>query len=195
MKKRQNKVKYLTWNSIRPKFVKKTRMPDPVKSLGYIECYSSSSPRTVKNPRILSDTTVSRFAVDLKPYWKSEKKLHSSRWSTSLLFTSFSKTNIYRKKINPAVVFSCRPFSNILKYRYCWWGLPTIWATKLLWTHIEEFSWYIWKFRPTILKNQHWNTIKTRCFWWIKFHYDLFNHLGNYRDIIKFQISSWRERR
>ena len=64
---------------MRPKNVKKTRMLDPVKSLGYMECYSSSCPRTVESPRILSDTTVNRSAVDLKPYWKSEKKLHSSR--------------------------------------------------------------------------------------------------------------------
>ena len=48
--KRRNKAKYLTWNSIRLKFVKKTSMPNPVKSLGYIKCHSSSSPRPVKSP-------------------------------------------------------------------------------------------------------------------------------------------------
>ena len=48
--KRRNKAKYLTWNSTRVKFVKKTSMPNPVKSLGYIKCYSSSSPRCVKSP-------------------------------------------------------------------------------------------------------------------------------------------------
>ena len=57
------------------KFAKKTRMPIPGISLGYIKWYSSSSPRE-----------------DLKPYWKSENRPHFSRWSTSLLFTSFSKT-------------------------------------------------------------------------------------------------------
>ena len=44
---------------------------------------------------ILSDTTVRRSAVDgedLKLYWKPEKKPHFSKWSTILLFTSFSKT-------------------------------------------------------------------------------------------------------
>ena len=40
----------LTWYSIRLKFVKKTSMPNPVKSLGYIKCHSSSSPRPVKSP-------------------------------------------------------------------------------------------------------------------------------------------------
>ena len=35
---------------IRSKFVKKTSMSNFVKSLGYIKCYSSSSPRSVKSP-------------------------------------------------------------------------------------------------------------------------------------------------
>ena len=48
--KRRNKAKYLTWNSIRRKFEKKTSMTNPVKSLGCIKCYSSSSPRPVKSP-------------------------------------------------------------------------------------------------------------------------------------------------
>ena len=48
--KRRNMAKYLTWNSIRLKSVKKTTTPNSVKSLGYIKCYSSSSPRPVKSP-------------------------------------------------------------------------------------------------------------------------------------------------
>ena len=48
--KRRNKAKYLTWNSIRSKSEKKTSMPNPVKSLGYIKCHSSSSPRPVERP-------------------------------------------------------------------------------------------------------------------------------------------------
>ena len=43
-------AKYLTWYSIRFKFVKKTRMSNPVKNLGYIKCYSSSSSRPAQNP-------------------------------------------------------------------------------------------------------------------------------------------------
>ena len=39
--------KYLTWNSVRLKFVK-TSMPNPVKSPGYIKCYSLSSLITIK---------------------------------------------------------------------------------------------------------------------------------------------------
>ena len=68
-------------------------MPNPVKSLGYIQCYSSCSPRPISNLAILSDTTVRRSTVDqedLKPYWKSENMPPFSRRSS--LFTSFSET-------------------------------------------------------------------------------------------------------
>ena len=47
--KRRNKAKYLTWNSTRPTFVKKTSMPNSVKSLECFKCYRSSSPRPVKS--------------------------------------------------------------------------------------------------------------------------------------------------
>ena len=44
---------------------------------------------------ILIDAIVRRSAVDqedLKPYWKLEKRPHFPRWSTILLFRSFSMT-------------------------------------------------------------------------------------------------------
>ena len=70
---------YLTCNSIRLKFMKKTRMPNHDKSLGYNKCYSLSSHRPIKClSAILSDATVKRSAVDgedLKPHWTSEKKV------------------------------------------------------------------------------------------------------------------------
>ena len=52
------------------------------------------APDMLKAIAILSDTTVRRSVIDwedLKLYWKSEKRPHFSSWSTSLLFTSFSK--------------------------------------------------------------------------------------------------------
>ena len=45
---RQNKAKYLTWNSVKLKFVRKTSMLDPAENLGYIKHYSSSSHRLAK---------------------------------------------------------------------------------------------------------------------------------------------------
>ena len=53
------------------------------------------APDLLKAVAILLDLTIRRSAVDqeeLKPYWKSAKRPHFSRWSTILLFTSFSKT-------------------------------------------------------------------------------------------------------
>ena len=40
----------------------------------------------------------------------------------------------------------------------------------------------------------HYLVMVTRCLWQIKVPYDLFNHLGCYRNIMQFQISSRRER-
>ena len=89
------KTKYLTWNSIRHKFVKKTSMPNPVKNLGYIKWYSLSSPSSVKRPNNsvrYNSQKICSWLRRPKTIQKSEKRPHFSRWSTSLLFTSFSKT-------------------------------------------------------------------------------------------------------
>ena len=64
---------------------------------------------------ILSDTTLRRSAVDqedLKPYFKSEKKQHSSSQQSYYLKRLFKDFANHRKKTNRAVVFSCRPFMN-----------------------------------------------------------------------------------
>ena len=56
-------------------------MPNPVKSLGYFNCYSLSCPDQLKAPAVLSDATVRRSVVnreDLKPHWKSGKMRHFS---------------------------------------------------------------------------------------------------------------------
>ena len=142
--KRRNKAKYLTWNSIRLKFVKKTSMPHPVKSLGYIKCHSSSSPRPVKSP-----SNSIRYNCEKICSWsRRPKTILEIRKKTTFLqvinnsiIYKFSKDfNNHRKKTNRAVIFSCRPFPNILKYMDYQWNLPTIWKTKLIQTLIEEFS-------------------------------------------------------
>ena len=112
------------WHEIT--FVKKIDMSNPVKSLGYTKCYSSSSPGLLIALAIPSDATARRSTVDredIKPYWKLEKRPPFSRWSTILLFISFWKTSNHRKKTNRVVVFRCRPFINILKYRDHQWNL------------------------------------------------------------------------
>ena len=64
------------------------------KALDISSATAQVAPDLLKALAVLSDTTVRR-SVDregLKPYWKSEKRPHFSRWSTILLFTTFSKT-------------------------------------------------------------------------------------------------------
>ena len=93
--KRGNKAKYLTWHSISPKFEKKTNMPNPIKSLEYIKWYNSSSHRPVKSPSNSIRYNCNKICSWLrrpKTILEIRKKTHFSRWSTILLFTSFSKT-------------------------------------------------------------------------------------------------------
>ena len=99
--KRWGKAKHKTRNSRRFLFLKKTSMPHPVESLGYINIHSSSSPRFINILAVLWDTTVRRSAVnweDLKPFWKLEKWLHFLSWSSSLLLPSFSKILLPQKE-------------------------------------------------------------------------------------------------
>ena len=83
-------------------------MPNPVKGLGYINCYRSS--RKSSSPSNSSDATVRRSAVDredLKPYWKSEKGHIFLGDQQFYYLQKFVKdfTN-HRNKTNRAVVFS-----------------------------------------------------------------------------------------
>ena len=76
-------------------FVKKTSIPDPSKVLDISSATAWVAPDLLRTLAILSDAIVRRSAVDrddLKPYWKLNKRPYFSRWSRSLLFTSFSKT-------------------------------------------------------------------------------------------------------
>ena len=116
----------------------------PCQKPWYIKCHSSSRPRLVKSPsnsirykckKICSWSRRPNTILEIR------KKPHFSKWSTILLFTGFSKNLLTTaKKTNWMVVFCCRPFPNILTYRDNQWNLPTIWKTRLLQTHIEEFS-------------------------------------------------------
>ena len=93
-KKIGNKVKYLKWNSIRLKFMKKFSMLNSVKSLEYIRCYSTSSPRPVKsssNSIRYNYQKIYSWLRKPKTIWKSGKRPDFCKWITSLLFTRFSK--------------------------------------------------------------------------------------------------------
>ena len=98
-------------------------MSNPVRSLGYIKCYSSSSPRPVKSSsnsiryNCQKICSWSRRPKTILKDWKSEKRPHFSRWSMILFNKFFKNFTNHRKKTNGPVVFSCRPFPKILKYR------------------------------------------------------------------------------
>ena len=90
---RKEEMRPNIWPEI-PSDLRLWRRPDPVERLGYIKCYSLSTPDLLKARAILADTTVRISAVDredLKLCWKSEKRPHFSEWSTILLFTSFQR--------------------------------------------------------------------------------------------------------
>ena len=55
-----------------------------------------------------------------------------------VIYKFFKDFTNHRK--NRAVVFSCRPFPNILQYRDHWWNLLTIWKTRLLIRHLLRIS-------------------------------------------------------
>ena len=57
-----------------------------------------------------------------------------------IIYKFFKDFTNHKKKTNRLALLSCRPFLNILKYRDQRWALPIIWKTRLLQTHIDEFS-------------------------------------------------------
>ena len=133
---------------------------------------------------ILSDTLIRRSALDqedIKPYQKSEKRSHLSRWSESYLFTSFSKTlvTVERRLIGwegPMI-----RTSNNLEHKT---PSDTYWRVQLVFIKkVQTHS----SLEPPLECNQD------QTIWWIKVYYDLFNHIGSYRNIMQFQISSRSE--
>ena len=179
--KRQNKAKYLTWNSRRLEFLKETSMLNSVQRFVYIKCCSSRKSRPIKSPsgsirnnceKIFSwswspETFRSSvfYQEDLKPYWKSKTATFLEGW-ISLLFASFLKDFVdHRKKTKRTVIFSCRPLDNILEDRDRRWNIQTIWKTRFLETHFEDFIKVVWKFWLTVLQNHRWNKIRTKCLW------------------------------
>ena len=101
------------------------------------------------------------------------KKAEFLKVINNLIIYKFFKEFInHKKKTNRAVVFSCRYFPSIFKYCDRRLNFPKIKRSRFIQTQIEEFSWYIWKFRFTVLQNYHWNTMKIRNPWVIKVDYD-----------------------
>ena len=109
-----------------------------------------------------------------------------------IIYKFFNEFTNHRKKTNKVMVFSSRPFSIIFKDKDHWWGPPAIWKRRPFQTHVEEFSLYVWSSGWQFLRTTMGNPIRTRCLWWIKGCYDLFNHFESYRNTIQSQINSRR---
>ena len=117
--KRRNKAKYLTWNSVRLKFVKKTSMLNSVESLEYIKYYNLSSPRPVKSPSNSirhNCQKICSWSRRPKTVLKIRKKATFLKVINNLIiYKLFKDFTNHRKKTNRVIVFSYRHFPNILK--------------------------------------------------------------------------------
>ena len=108
--------------------------------------------------------------------WSSRPKtILAIRKKVTFLTTDFTN----HRKTTRVAVFSCRPFSNILKYRDHWWDCPAI-RKQDFFRHILTSSASLYKSSGSVLSNDHWNTIRTRYLGWVKVCFDLFNHLESY---------------
>ena len=166
--KRKITAIYLNWNSVRLKFVKKTSMQNPARSLGYIKCYSSSSPTPVKSPRKsirCNCLKICSWSRRPKTILEIRKRPYFSRLSTILLFTSFSNTLLTTER-------------RLIRWEFLTADLPPTFlntaTTNDIFQQILKNSASIWKLWSTILKNHLGNTIRTSRLEWIKVHYDLF---------------------
>ena len=115
---KKNKANYLTWYSIRPKFLKNTSMPKPVKSRRYIQCNSWSSPRLVKRPSNSIIYNCEKICCwSRRPKTKLEIRKNATFVyviNNPIIYKFFKGFTYHRKKTNRAVVFSCRPFPTFL---------------------------------------------------------------------------------
>ena len=95
--------------------MKKTSKENPAKSLGYIKCYSSSSPRSGKSP----SNSIRKYAVKpdaIKNTGNQKKNIFLKLINKSIIHKFLKDFTNERKKTTRTVVFGCRPlFSTFLK--------------------------------------------------------------------------------
>ena len=95
--------------------------------------------------RFCTNSNPARYALEIlngEDLWQwSRKSGNKVKCLSSVNHTTEkSLLNHRKKKTNRAVVFSCRPLPNTLKYKNHQCDLPTILKTRLHQTLIEEFS-------------------------------------------------------
>ena len=98
--------------------MKQTSRPNPVKNLGCMKCYSSSSLRPVKSPSNSirhNCNEISSASRNPKTILEIRKKAtFLSEINNPIIYRFFKDFTEHRKKINRGVVFSCRPFPQFL---------------------------------------------------------------------------------
>ena len=138
----RSKTKYPNWGSIELDIVNKT-LPKAL----ILSSTSWVGPDLLKCLKILSNTTVRRSAIegkDPKPYWKLERRLYLSRWSTIflkiLLTTKRTLTHFMslvsfdtRENIRKPVVFC---FQGYRKRPVAWNGLIQL-QTDHMWCFVR----------------------------------------------------------
>ena len=139
---RNDKITPNIWPEIL-KLVKKTSIPNSVESLGYIKWYSSISPRPIKSP----SSSIS-YCKKINSRSRRSKTISEIRKQTTFLnvinkhiiHKFFKDFTNHRKRTNRVVVLCQTSFPNIPNCRDHQWDLSTIWKTRFLQTHIEEFN-------------------------------------------------------
>ena len=115
-------------------------MPNPVKSIGYIKCYSSISCIAIKSLTILSGQKICSWLRRRKTILEIGKKV-------LFLWVILNKTTIYkflkdltnhRRKNNRVVVFCHTSCANILNNRDHQWDFPIFWKSSF--RHILKIS-------------------------------------------------------
>ena len=153
--------------------MKNTSMSNPAENFGNIKCYSWSSPRSVNIP-----SNSIRYNCQKICSWLRRPKtiLEIRKKATfllvinnSIIYKFFKDFTNHRMKTNRVVVFSSRPFPNILKYRNHKRDLPIIWKTRLWDIHSDRY-WY-YKKRLTLnklLHNSALGCLSLKWSYWVK---------------------------
>ena len=107
--------------------MKKTSLSNPVKSLGYIKCYSTSIPRPVKSPSNSIRYNCWKMEIRKRPYILDGEESYCLQFLSKTLLT-------IKRRLTGYI------FKDILKYRDHWLELPIIMKSWLLQTHSLKVS-------------------------------------------------------
>lgn len=150
-------------------------MSNPVKSVWYIMCYSSSSNSHLKSPQN-SIITVKWAAPETITQNQKDDILEMISKSSN---SSVSTILVTARTRHITVFFSHIYLHITLKHRYHRWDFPQSGKQDSLRNKLEmSVNMLLWKSRLTFLQNHHWGAIRTRDLGEVKISSDLLNPLG-----------------